>query len=59
LCLLVLHDDAEGEFAYTSGAEQALSKAGASGWTVMSMKDDFTTVFGAAGRDGATMTRET
>jgi hypothetical protein len=59
LRLLVLHDDAESEFAYTTGAEQALSKAGTSGWTVVSMKDDFTTVFGTAGREDATMTRET
>jgi hypothetical protein len=48
LRLLVLHDDAEREFAYTSGAEQALTKAGTSGWTVVSMKDDFATIFGAA-----------
>jgi phosphoglycolate phosphatase-like HAD superfamily hydrolase len=45
LRLLVLHDDAEREFAYTSGAEQALKKADTSGWTVVSMKDDFATVF--------------
>jgi hypothetical protein len=53
LRLLVLHDDAEREFAYTSGAEQALKKAGTSGWTVVSMKHDFATVFGAAGREHA------
>ncbi|HTN81959.1 MAG TPA: HAD family hydrolase [Acidimicrobiales bacterium] len=47
LRLLVLHDDAEREFAYTSGAEKALAKAGTSGWTVVSMKNDFATVFGA------------
>jgi hypothetical protein len=45
LRLLVLHDDAEREFEYTSGAEQALEKADSSGWTVVSMKDDFSTVF--------------
>jgi phosphoserine phosphatase len=45
LRLLVLHDDAQREFAYTSGAEQALKKAETSGWTVVSMKDDFATVF--------------
>jgi hypothetical protein len=48
LRLLVLHDDAEREFAYTSGAEQALKAAGASGLTVVSMKDDFATVFETA-----------
>jgi hypothetical protein len=47
LRLLVLHDDTEREFAYTSGAEQALKKADTSGWTVVSMKRDFAAVFGA------------
>jgi hypothetical protein len=45
LRLLVLHDDAEREFDYTSGAEQALKQADTSGWTVVSMKNDFKTVF--------------
>jgi phosphoserine phosphatase len=46
LRLLVLHDDGQREFAYTSGAEQALERAGKSGWTVVSMHDDFKVVFG-------------
>jgi phosphoglycolate phosphatase-like HAD superfamily hydrolase len=45
LRLLVLHDDAEREFDYTSGAEQALEKAAMSGWTVVSIKNDWDTVF--------------
>ena len=45
LRLLVLHDDDEREFAYTTGAEQALEQAAADGWTVVSVKDDWTTVF--------------
>jgi phosphoserine phosphatase len=45
LRLLLLHDDAEREFDYTSGAEQALERANAVGWTVVSVKDDWTTVF--------------
>jgi len=45
LRLLVLHDDAEREFAYVSGAERALDRAATSGWTVVSMKDDWATVF--------------
>jgi phosphoserine phosphatase len=53
LRLLVLHDDAEREFAYTSGAEKALAEARTSGWTVVSMKDDFATVFSAADREPA------
>jgi hypothetical protein len=45
LRLLVLHDDAEREFDYTTGAEQALKQAEADGWTVVSIKNDWTTVF--------------
>ena len=45
LRLLVLHDDAEREFDYTDGAEKALQRAGEAGWTVISVKDDWTTVF--------------
>jgi len=45
LRLLVLHDDAEREFSYTAGAEQALERAAREDWTVVSMKDDWTTVF--------------
>jgi phosphoserine phosphatase len=45
LRLLILHDDAEREFDYTTGAEQALEQAEADGWTVVSIKHDWTTVF--------------
>ena len=45
LRLLVLHDDAEREFDYTAGAERALEHAGQYGWSVVSMKNDWTTVF--------------
>jgi len=45
LRLLVLHDDADREFAYTSGAESALEQARRDRWTVVSMKDDWATVF--------------
>jgi phosphoserine phosphatase len=45
LRLLVLHDDAEREFAYTTGAEQALDHAAGDGWTVISVKHDWATVF--------------
>ena len=44
--LLVNHDDGEREFAYTHGGERSLASAQAAGWTVVSMKDDWTTVFG-------------
>jgi hypothetical protein len=43
--LLVLHDDAEREFAYTKGAEHALTEAEKSNWTVVSMKNDFARIF--------------
>ena len=43
--LLVRHDDAERESAYDSGAESALAAAAAHGWTVVSMKRDFATMF--------------
>jgi phosphoglycolate phosphatase-like HAD superfamily hydrolase len=43
--LLLNHDDSEREFAYTSGAEASLAKAKQLGWTVVSIKDDWNTVF--------------
>jgi len=45
LRLLVLHDDAEREFDYTAGSEKALSQAETDGWTVVSIKNDWATVF--------------
>jgi phosphoserine phosphatase len=43
--LLLLHDDAEREFDYTSGAERALEQAESDAWTVVSIGHDWTTVF--------------
>jgi hypothetical protein len=43
--LLVNHNDGEREFAYVKGAEKSLDKAKDHGWTVVSMKDEWTTVF--------------
>jgi phosphoserine phosphatase len=45
LRLLVLHDDAEREFDYVTGAEQSLERAKAENWTIVSMKNDWATVF--------------
>jgi len=45
LRLLVKHDDAEREFAYVSGSEQALKEAELQAWTVVSIRDDWSTVF--------------
>ena len=49
LCLLILHDDPEREFDYTAGAEKSLQQASEQGWTVVSMRNDWATVFAAAG----------
>jgi phosphoserine phosphatase len=43
--LLLHHDDAVREFAYDAGAEKALAAARERGWTVISMKEDFESVF--------------
>ncbi|HBX69866.1 MAG TPA: acid phosphatase [Chloroflexi bacterium] len=45
LRLLVLHDDPEREFAYTTGAETILRAAQTQHWTIVSMKADFKNVF--------------
>jgi phosphoserine phosphatase len=45
LRILIDHDDDVREFAYTDGAELALERARASGWTVVSMRDDWSRVF--------------
>jgi phosphoserine phosphatase len=45
LRLLVLHDDADREFDYTAGAEQALERADANAWTVVSIERDWAAVF--------------
>jgi phosphoglycolate phosphatase-like HAD superfamily hydrolase len=45
LRLLVVHDDADREFAYTAGAEKSLHRAERDGLTLVSMKNDWDTVF--------------
>lgn len=45
LGLLVHHDDPEREYAYDEGAEMALQLAHKEGWVVVSMKNDWKTVF--------------
>ena len=45
LRLLLRHDDAEREFDYAAGAEEALARAAHAGWTVISIKEDWATVF--------------
>jgi hypothetical protein len=48
LRLLLLHDDPEREFDYTAGAEESLKRADDQGWTVVSIKNDWATVFADA-----------
>lgn len=43
--LLVNHDDEQREFGYTTGADKSQAKAAELGWTVVSMKNDWKTVF--------------
>ena len=43
--VLVNHDDPDREFAYTAAAERSQAKANQLGWTVVSMKTDWATVF--------------
>jgi phosphoserine phosphatase len=45
LRLLILHDDADREFAYAAGAEAALAQGTRDGWTVVSVDRDWSTVF--------------
>ena len=54
LRLLVLHDDAARQFDYTTGADHALEQAASEGWTVVSIKDDWSRVFACrhGGADG-------
>ena len=53
LGVIVHHDDAEREFAYDRKShigklDRGLDEAGARGWTVVSMKNDWNTIFGPA-----------
>ncbi|GAA4930972.1 hypothetical protein EV188_102496 [Actinomycetospora succinea] len=45
LRLVVAHDDADREFADTAGAEDVLARAHDQDWVVVSMKNDWHTVF--------------
>jgi hypothetical protein len=45
LRLLLLHDDAEREFDYVAGAEESLKRAREQGWTVISIKNDWNTIY--------------
>lgn len=43
--MLIKHDDGDREFAYTAAAEAAIDRAAELGWTVVSMKNDWSRVY--------------
>ena len=43
--LVVVHDDQDREYAVTAGAEKLLAAGEQGSWTMVSMKDDWTTIF--------------
>ena len=43
--LVVVHDDGEREYVVTAGAEKLLDAGKKGGWTMVSMKGDWKTVF--------------
>jgi len=43
--LVVVHDDEEREYVVTAGAEKLLAAGEQGGWTMVSMKDDWKTIF--------------
>jgi hypothetical protein len=45
LRLLIEHDDAEREFSYTEGTDEAVQRAKDEGWTELSMKRDWKRIF--------------
>src|SRR4051812_39135000 len=45
LRLLVVHDDEQREFDYSAGADQALERAATDGWTTVSVRNDWASVF--------------
>jgi hypothetical protein len=43
--LVIVHDDEQREYAYTAAAERLLDAGEQNGWTMVSMKDDWSAVF--------------
>jgi hypothetical protein len=50
--MLVVHDDAEREFAYTKAAQSSVVAAKEKDWTLVCMKNDWNTVFSLSSADG-------
>jgi hypothetical protein len=53
MSLLIRHDDKEREYAYDAGSEEALKQANNKRWTIVSMENDWSSVF-AMPRDSVT-----
>jgi phosphoserine phosphatase len=49
--LLINHDDADREYSYSTAAETSQARAKELGWTVVSMKADWNTVYGKRASD--------
>jgi phosphoserine phosphatase len=49
--LLILHDDAMHEYSYIAGAEKAIAHAAREGWSIVSIKNDWQTVFPNGGQE--------
>lgn len=47
--LVILHDDADREYAYTDAADSLLAVAKRGGWTVASMRNDWAVIFEGGG----------
>jgi phosphoglycolate phosphatase-like HAD superfamily hydrolase len=45
-CVVVNHDDNDREIAYTAGAEKLIETAKVKDWTIISVRDDWSVVFG-------------
>jgi hypothetical protein len=56
LDLLILHDDSQNEFTYVTGAEKAINRATKQGWNIVSMKNDWRSVF--CGEDGTKIVQQ-
>jgi len=48
-CIVVNHDDNDRDIAYTAGAERLIDTAKAKDWTIVSVRDDWSAVFGETG----------
>ncbi|RPI80911.1 MAG: haloacid dehalogenase-like hydrolase [Nitrosopumilales archaeon] len=51
LKILIHHDDPIREFSYDKGAEKVLEESKKRNWNIVSMKDDFTTIFPSVGNE--------